>query len=416
MGLFSPQASPIAIDFGTSSIKLLQILDGERPKITAAAQLPIPSSARTDIESAIAFHAEYIPKMLADGQFKNKRAVIAIPAAQTLVQHMQLPNMPSASRDDLVMGQLHHQMGCAPGSVVVRTYDVGQVHRGGQVQTEIICVAMARNTVMRYIELLKRCKITVVGVHPAAVAIARAFDHLNRREADTEVTTLYVDLGWGGTHVAISHGSRLVFGRQIQLGGREFDRQIAETLHCDVAEAQVHRLAMNSSIGSVTTEETGEAGDASEGLLKAAADAHDSGQKRNRRGGAIALEEDRRASLHPAASCYLIPDGNPSPRAANVDLTELLDTMCDELSMCLRYHEGLFPGRVIDRVIFLGGEARQVWLCQHLARTLRVPGQLGDPLSRLTHDRKLKTPGLKLGEPQPGWAVANGLCTAPTDL
>jgi Tfp pilus assembly PilM family ATPase len=416
MGLFSPQASPIAIDFGTSSIKLLQISDGERPKITAAAQLPIPVSARTNLEAAIAFHAEYLPKMLADGQFKSKRAVISIPAAQTLVQHMQLPNMPTASRDDLVMGQLHHQMGCAPGSVVVRTYDVGEVHRGGQVQTEIICVAMARNTVMRYIDLLKRCKLTVVGVHPAAVAIARAFGHLNRRESDAELTTLYVDLGWGGTHVAISHGTRLVFGRQIQLGGREFDRRIAETLHCNAAEAQVHRLAMNASIASVATDNTSETGEPSEGRLKAAADAHESGKQQKQLGGTVAVEEDRRDSLHPAASCYLIPEGIPSPRAANVDLTELLDTMCDELSMCLRYHEGLFPGRVIDRAIFLGGEARQVWLCQHLARTLRVPGQLGDPLSRLTHDRQLKTPGLNLGEPQPGWAVANGLCTAPTDL
>ena len=84
--------------------------------------------------------------------------------------------------------------------------------------------------------------------------------------------------------------------------------------------------------------------------------------------------------------------------------------------MCVRYHHSLFPQQDIDRIIFLGGEARNITLCQHVARELHLPAQLGDPLTRLEHKRSLRTPGLTLGQPQPGWAVACGLCTSPTDL
>ncbi len=39
--MFSAQSSPIAIDFGTSSVKLLQLSLGDRPTVVAAAALPI---------------------------------------------------------------------------------------------------------------------------------------------------------------------------------------------------------------------------------------------------------------------------------------------------------------------------------------------------------------------------------------
>ena len=92
------------------------------------------------------------------------------------------------------------------------------------------------------------------------------------------------------------------------------------------------------------------------------------------------------------------------------------NSLVDELSMCVRYHNSLFRNNKIDRMIFLGGDARNIPLCQHIAKELHLPAQLGDPLTRLECKRSLRTPGLALGQPQPGWAVVCGLCNAPTDL
>jgi hypothetical protein len=45
-----------------------------------------------------------------------------------------------------------------------------------------------------------------------------------------------------------------------------------------------------------------------------------------------------------------------------------------------------------------------------------MPAQLGDPLCRLHRDQAPTTIDVNLEEPQPGWTVPYGLCTAPTDL
>ena len=66
--------------------------------------------------------------------------------------------------------------------MVVRSVNVGSVHRGGQAKTEMICFAIARGTVMRYVDLLKKCSLEAAGAHTEITSMVRAFDHLTRRE------------------------------------------------------------------------------------------------------------------------------------------------------------------------------------------------------------------------------------------
>jgi len=76
--------------------------------------------------------------------------------------------------------------------------------------------------------------------------------------------------------------------------------------------------------------------------------------------------------------------------------------------MCSRYFETIFPGRVVDRVIFIGGESRHVAMCQRVAKAVGLPATLGDPLARLMKDGVTQT-RVDLRQPQPGWAIAVGL-------
>jgi Tfp pilus assembly PilM family ATPase len=421
--MFSTQASPIAIDFGASSVKMLQIGTGERPEIVAACELATPDAVRFETNERLAFWAEHLPRMLREGSFKGRRAIIAVPSAHTFIQHMQLAKVEGANRDDLIKGQLQSQMGCHPDAVVVRSIDVAEVHRNGQVRNEIICLAITRETIMRFIELLKRCRLDVIGAHTETISMVRAFNHLHRREADCDITTLYVDLGWSGTRVAITHGRDIAFARTIQIGGRHFDQQLASVMQCDVAGARAHRLSMQAPATPTTGAEADRHADddAGRGPWAEAPGADASGtttaQPEAQAQTTATGQVERRTSDPPAELRHaVVPNANVGSPGGVGDLAELLDTIADELSMCLRYHQGLFPQRSVDRAIFLGGEARQLWLCQHLVSSLRVPAQLGDPLARLPREGLRGTPGLDLTRPQPGWAVACGLCTAPTDL
>ena len=107
--MFSSQHSPIAIDFGSSSVKLLQIASGDRPAITAVAEIPVPDSAQESMESLYAFISEQLPKTLAKSKFKGKRCVISAPSSQTFIQHMQIPRTEGMKTID------EGQIGALPG-------------------------------------------------------------------------------------------------------------------------------------------------------------------------------------------------------------------------------------------------------------------------------------------------------------
>ncbi len=94
-----------------------------------------------------------------------------------------------------------------------------------------------------------------------------------------------------------------------------------------------------------------------------------------------------------------------------------LDSLTEEIRMCLRYFNALFPSEKIERIIFMGGEARNLRMCKVIARGLRLPAQIADPLTPLEKPATEKrSTGVDLSVPQPGWAVPLGLCAARTDL
>lgn len=371
LSMFSAQTPPIAIDFGSSSVKLLQITPGENPSIQAAVGLRVPDAIRLDRDGRIQYLEKQLPRMFRKGGFKGRRVICSVPSVETLVQHLQVSNIMGVDREEAIKEQFAAQRGLSPHNMVIRTYEVTEVHRDGQPLSEVICFAISREAVMRYVELLDRCKLEAVGVHSEIIGVVRAFDHLQPRPEEPSVTTLYVDMGWGSTKVAISHDAQIVFARCIQIGGQHLDKRLADRLGCDLASARAQRI--------------------SEQVLATSTP----GGSSKKAGAAVATSEES---------------------GVGAEAAEIAHALAEELSMCVRYHESLFRGQKIDRMIFLGGEARDVTLCQAVARELRLPAQLGDPLTRFGCKRSLRTPGLSLGQPQPGWAVVCGLCTAPTDL
>lgn len=423
--MFSNHSSPIAIDFGSSNVKLLQTGGGAQPTLVAAAEITLPDSVRMEPLARIEYCAEELPKVLKEGGFRGKKVICAIPSPQTHIQHMQLMGSAGVPIADQMKTQLQTKLGVAPSAVVVRPVEVCPVHREGQALIETICFAIARDTVMRHVELLRRLKLETLGVHVDAIALVRAFDHVNRREDNAAISTLHVDLGWGGSRAVIAHGPDIVFAREIPVGGHLFDKHLASSLNCDVVTARRHRLSLEDV--EPTRRPARRKGSGAEGMaiLNSASAGHaaDSHGKRGLFGrrssegsqeATAVAERSRGADPDPFEHQVLPGDGPGLPDGVSLD--EPLDMLADDLKMCLRYHRGLFPGRSIDRVVFLGGEARQQWLCRQLVKALRLPAQLGDPLLRLAIDGHPSTPGLDLDLPQPGWAVACGLATGLIDL
>ena len=86
----------------------------------------------------------------------------------------------------------------------------------------------------------------------------------------------------------------------------------------------------------------------------------------------------------------------------------------EELTLCRRYHEATFPNKPVDRLIFVGGEARQRSLCAYIAREMGLAAQVGDPIVRMGRISEIGIEsGIDRRQSQPNWSVAIGLSIGP---
>ena len=85
------------------------------------------------------------------------------------------------------------------------------------------------------------------------------------------------------------------------------------------------------------------------------------------------------------------------------------EMMVDELRSCVRYHDLLFTGWPVRKVIFVGGQARNKDLCQEIARGLGLAAQVGDPLAQIVDGASVLPSAIEADSVNPEWAVAFGL-------
>ncbi len=419
LGHFAGGALPIAIDFGVSSLKVLQIevgAEGDAPALIAAAAVDVPDAIREDAAKRFAFQFQTLPKLIRSAGFKGRRAVCALPAAQMFCKHMQFPKSECAELKTLVEAAVPLHLGCLPDTLIYRHVAVEGASpqgAGSGGKSEVICLAAARDLVSRMMQAVRDARLECVGMQPEFTATLAAFAHVNRRVADATLGTLYLDLAHGTTKVSIGHGHNLVFAKTVPMAGRELDSAVARTLEVNLTEARARRLA-SAELVAIPAPAPKTPGAASMAMLAAG---RGRAPEDSRDEGGTAVQEDRRSGMHaPGFSTDVRLQPAAMVLGPEFDLTDQLEVLTDEVAGCMRYYEAIFPGKRVQRAIFVGGESRHRGLCQHIAKRLRLPAQVADPLARMARTGKEACAGVDFSQPQPGWAVAFGLSHCPTDL
>jgi len=341
---------PIGVDLGTSAVKLVQLrLMEETTELLAVGCSDIPRPVRNDPPRRLEFLAERIRHALKASPFKGRQCVLSLPARDTFVQHVRVPPQPADRLGDAVASELAGKLPYPLEDAVVRHIAVGEVGGDGETRQEVIVVAAERRAVEGYLDAVRKGGLDVTAVNVEPCAIVQCFARLFRRAADAHRTILFIDIGATSTQAVLSHGSRMVFARNLPLGGEQIDQAVAQGMEIPVEQACAMRRDLVQG-----------------------------------EGGADASVVDE---------LYRMLDGT-------------LDGMAEQLAQCARYHESVFHNQPIERAIFVGGQAYDKRLCQSLAQRLNLPAQIGDPLVRIASAGQV---GTDRRGPRPDWTVAIGL-------
>lgn len=406
---FKAGANAIGIDMGSDALRMAQVerVNGEYALVAAAsATLPV-EIARGDWAARMDFFATNARRLLTEGNFRGRRAVLALPASIMAIAHLRMARIDDAELKKALPWEAAGKLPFDPSQALLRHLVAGEVYQDQEPKNEIILMAARREQVNLYLAAAARAKIDVVGMNVEPTAIIDCFSKIYRRKSDAETTCCFLDIGHVGTRVVIAQVGEIRFARMIPIGGERFSSAVASQLNITADEARQARakqvateeadieLSSDASRDARSADTPApQAEDHSFALLSAGLAASNAG--------GVAT-----ATLTPRAPARTASTQRDAVRAAT---RPVLRKLVEELDLCRRYYESAFPNRPIDQLVFVGGEAANRPLCQEIAKELGLAAQVGDPLVRMGRTTQVgPESGLDRRQPQPGWSVAIGL-------
>jgi type IV pilus assembly protein PilM len=378
------------VDFGSDCLRLAQVqFAGNEYRLVAAASADVPSHIRHNPSARMAFFVETTRDLLVQGNFHTRQAVLALPAASMHIQHLRMPRLDEAETKKALPLEARGKLPIDPSQALLRHMIAGEVYQDQEPKNEVIVMAAAREFVNQLLAAAAKARLDVIGMNVEPKAMIDCFAHVYRRKADAEMVTCFLDIGSSASRAIIARGQQIFFTRAIPVGGEHFNKAAAAALNIGLEEAKLLRIKL----------------------------CHAQAQKDEQKDKTAV-----NATGEPAADAEADPQEPPISLAEMAQKGQIVEQACmeplrklvEELDLCRRYYESTFPSQPVDRLIFVGGEARQKALCQHIARELGLAAQLGDPLVRMG---RISQVGIESGidrrQPQPGWAVAIGLSMGP---
>jgi type IV pilus assembly protein PilM len=375
--LIKSGAAPIGIDIGSAAIKLAQVaMQAGKPQLTAAASAEVPQELRADARARIEHFIEIAPKLLSQGGFKGRRAVLGLPASCMHLQRVRVPLLEDQAIKQALQFELVDKLPFHPSRALIRHLVAGEVYEENERRNEVIVLAAQRELSDRFLAAATKARIEVVGAGAEPLAIASC---LAPPEAKTPTSTSrgYLDIGLASTRLYIATGRRIQFARAINIGISQLDLAVAQQMRVDLNQARVMRLRHLSQTKSAAR------GDAANST-----------------------------SATSTATATIDPQQEEMARVMQA-CREPLAKLIEEIELCLRYHSATFPLTPIEQLVFVGGSAAQRRLCQKVASELHIPAQIGDVFARVPPIDSID-PAV-YNTPSPAWVVAVGLSLGSPD-
>jgi type IV pilus assembly protein PilM len=414
--MLAARANPIGIDFGTDTLRLVQVsTSSSETRVVAAASVDVPGHIRNDAQQRLTFFGNSLRELLATGGFKGRQAVMGLPSSVLHLLHMRLPIMDSATLVKALPQEARGKLPFDPSHAIIRHIVAGEIYHGQEQKIETILMASPKSTIESLLSAAGKAKLDIVSINTEPAAMLDCMMRLGRKE-DREKTICYVDIGASGSRVVVAQGTRIAFARSIPIGGDHFTRAVASAAKMSFENAKLLRLRLAELTGTQVVSSP-------EMAVEKPAEIVPDGQTEENSfallGAAMAKQEKKAAATVAPAPPQPPPEaeGMRELRGVETAVRELLTRLVRELELCRRYHEATFSSMPVEKMVFLGGEARQRGLCSFVAREMGLAASMADPIARMPRSPGLDAEnGLDVSKPQPGWAVALGLSMGPISV
>jgi type IV pilus assembly protein PilM len=337
------QVGPIGVDIGSRSVKLLQF-DGQRKDIRETAHWDLPPDTSNNTELRDQQIVDAIKQASQGHNFRGKKAAFCLGADNLFVQNIRVAKAEGNELTKIVNFEAAGRVPFPGDEAEIHYVEADDVRQGDSVRREVILLACHRPALARILGIADKSGLQADAIDVEPAAMLRCYRKQFRRDSDQQRRVMFVNIGASTTMTVIAKGSDAMFIKYIDIGGKHFDEAVAKRLKMPLPDA----VALRRHNG------------------------------------------DRRADQRDAEIT----------RSISESTRPVLESLGNELSLCIRYYSVTFRGQPLSQIVFGGDESSQS-MVDWAEKRFDFPCELGNPLRSYQQPESLG----RLGQ----WDVAAGL-------
>jgi type IV pilus assembly protein PilM len=349
MGLFSRSTHVVALDIGSSAVKLLELTQEKKDanwRLANFGMVKLPPEAIVDgavMNTNVVVYA--IKELVARHKIKTKEVCTSVSGHSVIIKRINLPVMTPEELEESIHWEAEQYI---PFDIQDVNIDLQILDSEGDEagQMEVLLVAARKELVNEYVSLIQEAGLAPSIIDVDAFAVENMFE-LNY-DLNPEPLAL-VNVGASIVNINILQNGVTAFTRDVGMGGRQFTEEIQRALNISYEEAEAMKVG----------------GD----------------------------ERDADAVV---------------PEEIEAVLRDVADSLATEIHRSLDFHLSSSAAGTLSRIYLSGGAARTPGLARAIAEKTATPIEIVDPFRRIEIDERAFNPRF-LHDVAPQAAVAVGL-------
>ena len=248
--LFSRKIEPIALDIGSTHIKVVQLKgSGKNYSLVKFGMVPLPPEVI--VEGAVMDAnrvSEAIKELLAEQKIKTKEVVLSVSGSSVIIKRISIADMTDEELAESIKWEAEQYIPFSIDDVNVDFQKLGPGAAEGQ--ADVLLVAVKKDKINDYVNLVKDAGIEPVVVDVDAFALANMCE-LNY-EVETGITAL-LNIGASVMNINILRDGVSIFTRDITVGGNRYTEALQRDAGLSYEDAE--RVKRGESAAGVDQEQ-----------------------------------------------------------------------------------------------------------------------------------------------------------------
>ena len=233
--LFSRKTDPVALDIGSTFIKLVQLKGSEKSyQLVKFGMIPLPPEVI--VEGAVMDAGrvvEAIKELLAQQKVSTKSVVISVSGSSVIIKRVSVADMTDEELAESIKWEAEQYIPFSIDDVNIDFQKLGPAATEGQ--ADVLLVAVKKDKINDYINLVKEAGLEPVVMDVDAFALANMYE-LNY-EMEPGATAL-LNIGASVMNINILRDGISIFTRDITVGGNRYTEALQRDFGLSYEDAE----------------------------------------------------------------------------------------------------------------------------------------------------------------------------------